>query len=142
MIKRELNLRWEEIPDWLQKLVDRLRPHGFEDGLKKYNLSKVSTKPIGRSFTLESRHPWYETILNYRAVGGDLTRIKDPALQYMIDKLAMDSMKLETIIRDTRMPPSIERQLMRRMVQLNEAYPALFEIEMAFHYWRMGGELE
>ncbi len=138
--RRPVELDFKEIPHWLNRLVQTLSPYGFEEGFKKYQKTKQFSDPITSAHSLRRRHPWFDVIARYRELDGHIDNLT-PHEKFLFECVAFDSIKLEIVLRETKMPQVVKKQTLRNLVNLDTANPAMVEILTAYHYWRNFAEV-
>lgn len=137
---KPVELDFNQIPTWFDKLIKLLSPYGFEEGLAKYKKTKQFSDPVTSTHSLRRRHPWFDVIARYRELEGRIDNLTEDE-KFAFECVAFDSIKLEIVLRETEMSDKVKKQILRNLVNLDTANPAMVEILTAYHYWRCHAEI-
>jgi hypothetical protein len=133
----------DDIQQHIEALIEFLGRNDLEKALKKYVQSKTFHKkrPFYVSQYLVQRHPWFETLVDYKRIRERKGKDSAPSLSLGLSSLAIDSATIFTIIKNTGMPEFTIGDYRQNFLSEDNAYPYLFELKTALHYLQSGGEI-
>lgn len=123
----------------INKLYSFLGPANVDRALKKHQRSLDLSGPVVSEYTFKHRHPWwnaFRTFFELKKNGKSIKRNLTPELKM----LAADAKKISTLQRF--MPTSVQNKYKRDLIDSDRAFDYLFEIQIAWHFYLQGNELQ
>lgn len=124
-----------EVSNLINKLLRFLGRKEVENCLHKYQASLQYSGPIFRKFYLKNRHPWWQPLTKYfelEKTGKSIRRNVTEEIKVLVG----DAKKVTTL--QKLMPDSVKMKYKRDLIDDNRAYDYLFEIQVAWHFFRKG----
>lgn len=128
-----------EASNLINKLYSFLGPANVDRALKKYQRALDLSGPVVSEYTLKHRHPWwnaFRTFFELKKKGKSIKRNLTPELKM----LAADAKKIYSLQRF--MPKSVQNKYKRDLVDSDRAVDYLFEIQIAWHFYLQGNDLQ
>jgi hypothetical protein len=128
-----------EVSKLINRLVSFLGANKVERCIQKYHFSLQSSGPVFRDYYLKYRHPWWNALsefFNLEKAGKSIRR----NLTQELEILAGDAKKV-TILQKL-MPDSVREKCRKDLIDDNRAYDYLFEIDIAWHFFLKGYDIE
>ena len=128
-----------EVSRHINRLVSFLGANKVERCIQKYHASLQSSGPVFRDYYLKYRHPWWNAFSEFvklEKAGKSIPRNLTEGLKI----LAGDAKKVTTLQR--LMPDAVKEKYRRDLIDDNRANDYLFEIDIAWHFFQKGYELE
>lgn len=125
----------KEVPGLVRKLIGFLGPGVVDKCLRSYERALQSSTEVYKDYYLRTRHPWWETFKQYFELerrGKSIRKNLTPGIKL----LAGDAKTITTLQQD--MPLSVRKKFKRDLVDDENARAYLFELKMAWHYFRKG----
>ncbi len=123
----------------IKRLMSFLGEYNVQKAVERYERSMLKSGPLIREYYLKDRHPWFRAFTQYYDLirkGKSINRNLTPELQ----KLAIDGKKVITV--QEQMPRSVKKKFKRDLLDIDSARNYLFEIEIAFHFFQKGGNIQ
>lgn len=124
---------------YVRRLVAFLGPEAVEKSLRNYKKALTAAGPIYRDYHVRGRHPWWEPlrkIMELDAAGKCVWRhIHTPAEKLFIG----DAYKVSRL--HPGMPDSVRNKFKRDLMDDNNAWNYIFELQMAGHFYQRGNEI-
>lgn len=124
---------------YINKLYDFLGPLDVEKALKKYKRVLNLSGPIVSETILRNSHPWWDTfskILDMKKRGMSIKGHLTPEIKMLV----ADALKITKL--KQFMPDSVQKKYKRDLMVNYRAFDYLFEIQIAWHYYLKGHELQ
>lgn len=128
-----------EVPNLVNKLIRFIGHTEIEKCLHRYERALQSSGPIFREYYIRSRHPWWEALLEYFNLERSGKSIRKN-LTNRLKILAGDAKRISVLQRF--MPERIKEKYKRDLIDDNQAFSYLFEIQIAWHFILKGCEIE
>ena len=125
----------KEVPGLVRKLIGFLGPGVVDKCLRNYEKAIQSSTAVYKDYYLRARHPWWEAFKQYFELerrGKSIWKNLTPEIKL----LAGDAKTITTLQKD--MPTSVREKFKRDLVDDENARAYLFELKMAWHYFRKG----
>lgn len=139
MLRAFTDIDVDEIPTLIKGLREFLGRDRLNAQLHKYKntILKLKNTPIYRDYYIKKRHPWWPAFLDYK----DMKRKRHHRHSFplSVDLLAYDAKKILTLKKN--MPQSIREKYISAFLDENSVKSYLFEIEMAWFFYRKGWEI-
>ena len=136
---RQFSVVDKEIPRLIGRLMNFLSRAAVDKALANYEKALQSSGPILSVYHVPIRHPWWKSLKKYL----ELEKKGLSAWKYMNDPLdrclAGDAYKIGVLQAD--MPTSVKEKFKKDLVDDNNAWAYLFEIQMASHYYQHGYDI-
>jgi len=113
--------------------------HSIEKGLRAYERSLQTSRPLFRDYYLRKRHPWWEVLGHIFALenaGKSLKRNLTPDIKGLL----RDAKKITTL--QESMSDAVRASYKRNLLDNENAKNYLFEISVAWHYYVKGATIE
>lgn len=139
MRKYELDIYDTEASHLINTLYYFLGPANVDRALKKYQRSLDLSGPVVSEYTLKHIHPWWNAFMTFfelKKKGKSIKRNLTPELKM----LAADAKKISSLQRF--MPKSVQNKYKRDLIDVDRAVDYLFEIQIAWHFYRQGNDLQ
>lgn len=135
----ELDIYDTEASQLINKLYCFLGPANVDRALKKYQRTLDLSGPVVSEYTLKHIHPWWNAFMAFfelKKKGKSIRRNLTPELKM----LAGDAKKISILQRF--MPKSVQNKYKRDLIDADRAIDYLFEIQIAWHFYRQGNDLQ
>ncbi|MHC4479003.1 MAG: hypothetical protein ACYTEL_25535 [Planctomycetota bacterium] len=123
----------------INKLVGFLGEDNVKRCLRRQEEAMKSAGPIFKEYYLKQRHPWLSGLGQYYELTNkakSIHRHLTPELKAVVS----DAKKVVTL--QSHMPDSVKNKYKRDLLDRDSARNYLFEIEVAWHFFQKGYELE
>ncbi|MHC4540778.1 MAG: hypothetical protein ACYS74_13510 [Planctomycetota bacterium] len=128
-----------QAPYLINWLYSFLGPTNVDKALAKYQRTLRMSGPIVSEYSLRHRHPWWNAFMMYFQLRRSAKSIKRN-LTAELKVLAADAKKIAALRKF--MPPSVERKYQRDLMDIDRARDYLFEIQIAWHFYLQGNDLQ
>ncbi len=139
MRNSESDINDDQASYYINKLYDFLGPLDVEKALKKHKRALDLSGPIVSATTLRNSHPWWDVLSKVHDMkkrGMSIKRHLTPEIKLLVaDGLRIAKLK-------KFMPDSVQRKYKRDLITKYRAFDYLFEIQIAWHYYLKGHELQ
>lgn len=129
----------EEASCLINKLYSFMGTANIEKALKKHTRALKLSGPIVSEFSLKHKHPWWNALFEVEELRKKGKSIKK-SLTPGIKRLVGDAKKIVTL--QHFMPQSVKHKYKRDLLGTDRAADYLFEIQIAWHYYLNGNNLE
>ncbi len=123
----------------INKLYSFLGPADVDRALKKFQKTLDLSGPVVSEYTLKHKHPWwnaFRAFFELKKKGKSIKRNLTPELKI----LAADAKKISSLQRF--MPASVQNKYKRDLIDSDRAVDYLFEIQIAWHFYIQGNDLQ
>lgn len=128
-----------EIHSLINKLLRFLGSKDVDKCLEKYQSSLKSSGPIFRDYYLKTRHPWWDTLEKFFKFEKSGKAIKNNLSEDLV-RLAGDAKKI--LVLTKLMSDSVKQKYKKDLMDDQRAYDYLFELQIAWHFYLMGYNIE
>ncbi len=139
MRSSESNLKDNDASYYINKLFEFIGSFEVEKALQKHKRTLALSGPIVSKTILRNRHPWWNAVskvLDMKKKGMSIKRRLTPEIKMLV----ADGLRITKLKRF--MPDSVQRKYKRDLVDTHRAFDYLFEIQIAWHYYIKGHELQ
>ncbi len=139
MRSSESNLKDNDASYYINKLFEFIGSFEVEKALQKHKRTLDLSGPIVSKTILRNRHPWWNAVskvLDMKKKGMSIKRRLTPEIKMLV----ADGLRITKLKRF--MPDSVQRKYKRDLVDTHRAFDYLFEIQIAWHYYIKGHELQ